>query len=248
MEAGGLAREAEVATWLRTLPKPIGLMACNDICGQQILNVCLENAIAVPDEVAVIGVDNDVLVCQMALPSLSSVELDGVGAGYAAAEILDRLMHGRRRIRNYLFRPLTVVARQSTDAVATADKDVVAAAQFIRRRALHAIEVKDVVETVSLSRSTLERRFADTFGHTVRAEIDRIKLNRVKERLRRTDWTLQQIAAEAGFAHLESLCRLFKRKTGLTLGQFRRTSVGKDSLTRRPASARITSTTRRESR
>ena len=220
MEVGGLAREGEVGTWLRGLPKPIGLMVCNDICGQQILNVCLENGISVPDEVAVIGVDNDVLVCQMALPPLSSVELDGVGAGYAAAEMLDQLMHGRRRIRAHLFKPLTVVARQSTDAVATADKDVVAAAQFIRRHAVHGIGVRDVVETISLSRSTLERRFASTFGHTVRAEIDRVKLNRVKEQLTRTDWTLQKIAADAGFAHLEPLCRLFKRRTGLTLGQF----------------------------
>ncbi len=229
LEVGGLARERQLGTWLRGLPKPIGLMACNDICGQQILNACLENGIAVPDEVAVIGVDNDVLVCQMALPSLSSVELDGVGAGYAAAETLDRLMHGRRRIRDCLFKPLTVVARQSTDAVATADKDVVAAAQFIRRHAVHGIRVWDVVETVALSRSTLERRFADTFGHTVRAEIDRIKLNRVRELLTRTDWTLQQIAADAGFAHLEPLCRLFKRRAGLTLGQFRKKSLGKSS-------------------
>ncbi len=224
LEAGGLAREAEVATWLRTLPKPIGLMACNDICGQQILNVCRENGISVPDEVAVIGVDNDVLVCQMALPSLSSVELDGSGAGYAAAEMLDQLMHKRRPIGDRLFGPLSVVSRQSTDSVATADRDVVAAAQFIRQHAVRGIGVRDVVETVSLSRSTLERRFADTFGHTVRAEIDRVRLNRVKELLARTDWTLRQIATDAGFEHLEPLCRLFKRKTGLTLGQFRKRS------------------------
>jgi LacI family transcriptional regulator len=227
MEVSGLARGGEVGTWLRALPKPIGLMACNDICGQQILNACMENGISVPDEVAVIGVDNDVLVCQMALPSLSSVELDGVGAGYAAAEMLDQLMHRRRRSRDRLFKPLTVVARQSTDAVATADKDVVTAAQFIRHHAVRGIGVKEVIETVSLSRSTLERRFADTFGHSIRAEIDRVKLNRVRELLTRTDWTLRQIAADAGFAHLEPLCRLFKRKTGLTPGQFRKRSLGK---------------------
>jgi len=226
MEGSGLAREGEVGIWLRELPKPIGLMACNDICGQQVLNACLEYGISVPDEVAVIGVDNDVLLCQMALPSLSSVELDGTGAGYAAAEMLDQLMHRRRRMHTHLFKPLGVVARQSTDAVATADKDVVAAAQFIRRHAVRGIGVREVIETVSLSRSTLERRFADTFGHTIRVEIDRTRLSRVKELLTRTNWPLRQIAAAAGFEHLEPLCRLFKRKTGLTLGQFRKRTTG----------------------
>jgi LacI family transcriptional regulator len=226
MEAGSLAHEREVGAWLLSLPKPLGLMACNDIRGQQVLNTCKENDILVPDEVAVVGADNDVLLCQLSLPSLSSIEFDSIGTGYEAARMLDQLMHHKRRISDAVFRPLGVVARQSTDAVATADKDVVAAVQFIRHRAAEGIGVDDVVEAVSLSRSTLERRFASTFGRTVTAEIDRVKLNRVKELLTRTDWTLRQIADEAGFQHIEPLCRLFKRKLGLTLGEFRKRPSG----------------------
>ena len=223
-EIGGLRHEHEIGTWLCSLPKPVGLMTCNDIRGQQVLNACTEQGIAVPDEIAVIGVDNDILMCEMCLPSLSSIELDGIRGGFEAARMLDHLMHGRRRIRNGVLKPLGVVTRQSTDSVATADKDVIAAVQFIRHHASKGIEVADVLREISLSRSTLERRFASLFGHTINAEIDRVKLNHVKELLTRTDWILRRIADEAGFQHIEPLCRLFKRKTGLTPGAFRRRS------------------------
>lgn len=223
-EATALSQEDDLGTWLCGLPKPVGLMACNDIRGQQVLNACTERGIAVPDEVAVIGVDNDVLLCQLSLPSLSSVELDVVGAGYEAARMLDQLMHGRRRVRDGIVRSLGVVVRQSTNSVASTDKDLVAAVQFIREHAFQGIEADDVVTAVCLSRSTLERRFSDVLDRSVTAEIVRVKLERVKELLARTDWPLWRIARDAGFPHIEPLCRLFKRKTGLTPGAFRKRS------------------------
>ena len=221
-EVGGLVHEQEIVVWLNSLPKPLGLMACNDIRGQQVLNACTECSITVPDEVAVIGVDNDQLLCQLCLPPLSSIELDCTRAGYEAARILDQMMRVRKRSpREVAVKPLSVVTRQSTDAVATADRDVVAAVQLIRSHATEGMSVEDVLDEIALSRSTLERRFQDLFGHTIKGEIDRVKLNRVKELLARTDWPLARIARNAGFQHVEPMCRLFKRKTRQTPGQYR---------------------------
>jgi len=221
--AGDVAAEAgNLARWLRELPKPVGLMACYDIRGQQVLDACRSAGLAVPDDVAVIGVDNDTLLCELASPPLSSVIPNAHGAGYAAAALLDRLMAGKRVAATaHLIAPLGLAERQSTDVLAVDDREVARAVQFIREHASEGINVGDVLRTVPLSRRVLEQRFQRLLGHTPREEILHVRLNRVKQLLAETDLPLYLVAERTGFEHVEYLSVLFKRETGRTPSAFR---------------------------
>ncbi|MEI6467322.1 MAG: DNA-binding transcriptional regulator [Verrucomicrobiota bacterium] len=221
--AGDVAAEAgNLARWLRELPKPVGLMACYDIRGQQVLDACRSAGLAVPDEVAVIGVDNDTLLCELASPPLSSVIPNAHGAGYAAAALLDRLMAGKRVAATaHLIAPLGLAERQSTDVLAVDDREVARAVRFIREHACEGINVGDVLRTVPLSRRVLEQRFQRLLGHTPREEILHVRLNRVKQLLAETDLPLYLVAERTGFEHVEYLSVLFKRETGKTPSAFR---------------------------
>ena len=221
-EARGLKDGEHVARWLEGLPKPIGLMACNDIRGQQVLNACRAAGISVPDEIAVIGVDNDEMLCELADPPLSSVSLDTERIGYEAAALLDQMIAGKKPKQDLiLVHPSGVVTRRSTDVLAIEDRHITAATQFIRERACEGIDVSDVLRVVPLSRSTLERRFLRVLGHSPKEEILRTRLSRAKQLLAETDFSLAQVADKVGFEHPEYLSVIFKKKTNLTPGEFR---------------------------
>ncbi len=217
-----LRYEEAVAAWVASLPKPVGLMACNDLRAHQILLACSDRGIAVPEEVAVIGVDDDELICELCHPPLSSVRQDPERVGYEAAALLDRLLDGEvPPTEPILVEPLGVVDRQSTDVVAVGDADVAAAVHFIRVSACDGIQVDDVLRHVQISRSTLERRFARLLGRSPKAEILRVRLDRVKHLLSMTDYPLARIAQLTGFAYVESMCYRFKCTFGQTAGQYR---------------------------
>jgi LacI family transcriptional regulator len=221
-ERQGLVYEAHLARWLRELPKPIGVMACNDIRGQQVLNACREVGVHVPDEVAVIGVDNDELLCELSDPPLSSVVQDTEKIGFEAAALLERLMAGRPAPKTpIVVEPLGVIARRSTDVLAIEDWEIAEAVRFMRDHACEGITVWDVLAQVPMSRTLFERRVAEVLGRTPKAELLRLQLDKVKELLRETDLPLAAVAAQAGFKHLEHLCAAFKQKTGVTLRQYR---------------------------
>jgi len=223
VEAKGLLHNKALASWLTTLPKPVGLVACNDTRAQQVLTVCIENGIKVPDEVAVVGVDNDELLCEFCNPPLSSVALNNEKIGFEAATTLDAMMQGRKvPLEKTLVAPLGVVARQSTDVLAIEDSDVVEALRFIREHACDGIAVEDVVRHVAVSSSTLKRRFSALLGRSPKSEILRVQMERVKQFLAMTNLPLATIAERSGFHHVECLCKLFKKKTGKTPGQYRR--------------------------
>ena len=225
-----LRYEETVATWVNSLPKPVGLMACNDLRAQQILMACGDRGIAVPDEVAVIGVDNDELICELCHPPLSSIEQNAEKVGYEAAALLDRMLDGEAPpAEPILVEPLGVVARQSTDTVAIGDADIAAAVHFIRGHACDGIQVKDVLQQVQISRSTLERRFAKLLGRSPKAEIIRVQLDRVKQLLSMTDYPLVKIAQLTGFGYTESMCYRFKHTVGQTPGQYRNESRAHES-------------------
>ena len=215
---GDVAGETRQLTrWLRELPKPVGIMACYDIRGQQVLDACRGAGLAVPDEVAVIGVDNDTLLCELASPPLSSVIPNAHRAGYEAAALLDHMMAGKRVAAvAHLIAPLGIAARQSTDVLAVEDRDVAQAVQFIREHASEGINVGDVLRAVPLSRRVLEQRFQRLLGRTPRAEIMHVRLARVKQLLVETDLPLYLVAARTGFEHVEYLSVVFKRETGRT--------------------------------
>lgn len=224
-EAHGVLDAEALAAWVASLPKPVGLMACNDARGEHVLDACSQCGIVVPDETAVIAVGNDDVVCDLCAPTLSSIEPNTRKMGYEAAALLDRMISGEDLPTvKILVGPLDVITRQSTDVLTIADGDVAAAMHFIREHAAEGVNVEDVLEHVGVSRSTLERRFARFVGRSPKAEIIRAQLHRVKQLLSRTDYPLVKIAQLAGFNHVEYMCNIFKDKTGQTPGQYRKQS------------------------
>ncbi|MEI6235314.1 MAG: DNA-binding transcriptional regulator [Planctomycetota bacterium] len=217
------AHIAGIGDWLKTLPKPAGIMACYDIRAQQVLAACRDLQVPVPDEVAVVGVDNDELLCDLCSPPLSSVLLNHQKAGYEASRLLDRMMSGLPvELSGHLIEPLRLEIRQSSDVLAIHDADVSKAMHLIREHACDGIDVSDVLRTVPVSRRVLESRFKKLLGVTPHEEILRVKLRRVKQLLLDTSLPLTEIARRTGFEHVEYLSVAFKRETGTTPRIFRR--------------------------
>ena len=211
-----------LAQWLRGLPRPVGIMACYDIQAQKLLDVCREEGIAVPEEVAVLGVDNDRLLCDLADPPLTSIACNTRRTGYEAASLLDRMMSGEQvPVDPILVAPLGIEARQSTDILAIDDREVAAALRYIRENAFQGINVQDVLGVVPLSRRSLESRFRKLLGRTPHQEITRLRIERVKQLLSETSLSLAEIADRAGYEHIEYLSVAFKKATGLSPGRFR---------------------------
>jgi LacI family transcriptional regulator len=221
-EEYGLKGEDRVARWLQDLPKPVGLMACNDIRGQQVLNACRDVGLQVPDEVAVIGVDDDEMLCELSDPPLSSVAPNSKRIGYEAAALLARMMAGKKPPAEPVFvEPEGVITRRSTEVLAIDDRHIANVVRFIREHACEGIDVSDILKVVPLSRSALERRFARTLGRSPKEEILRVRLNRARQLLSETDFPLWMVAEKIGLEHTEYLNVIFKKKIGLTPGQFR---------------------------
>jgi LacI family transcriptional regulator len=216
------AQVDDIARWLRKLPKPIGLMVCYDLRGVQVLDAARRLGIAVPEEVAVISVDNDELICELSHPPLTSIIPNTHRTGYEAAALLDQMMGGRKVTgETHFIPPLGIATRQSTDVLAVEDVNVARAARFIREHACRGINVCDVLNAAPQSRRLLEGRFKKLLGRTPHEEIIRVQLHRVKQLLTETDLTLDDIAARAGFAHVEYLSTVFKKKTGMPPGRYR---------------------------
>jgi LacI family transcriptional regulator len=215
-------QQSQLVDWLQGLPKPVGIMACNDFRGQHVLEGCRAARISVPDEAAVIGVDNDQVICDFCQPPLSSVIPAAERIGFEAANMLDRLMRGEAlNDRHLRIKPLGIAARQSTDVMAIDDGDVVAALKMIRDRACLGLSVADILREVPIARSSLERRFRKTVGRSPQAEIRGVQMKRARQLLRETDLPLTQIAALTGFKHSEYFSVVFKREVGQTPGQYR---------------------------
>lgn len=212
-----------LATWLTELPKPFGVMACNDDRGRQVLEACREAGILVPEQIAVVGVDNDELLCDLADPPLSSVSLNAEAGGYRVAALLDKMMRSRvRRKQTLVVEPLHVVVRRSTDIIALDDSDVAAALRFLHENAAQPIGVDDVVRHVQLSRRTLEIRFQKIVGRTIHAEIQRVRLDRAKQLLTETDFPIPKVAEATGYGSASYLGQVFRQALGTTPARFRR--------------------------
>ncbi len=216
------AEQIRLVDWLQKFPRPFGIMTCNDLRGQHVLDACSTIELAVPEEAAVIGVDNDELLCRICAPPLSSVIPNAEGVGYRAAELLAELMDGGTTIQaEHLLEPLGVATRQSTDVVAIDAPEIAAAVRYIRENACRGISVDEVTANVDVSRSTLERQLRKYLGRSPQEEIRFVQVKRAKELLLTTDLTVENMAVLCGFEHSEYLHVVFKRVTGLTPGQFR---------------------------
>lgn len=215
--------QAELKKWLVDLPKPVGIMTCNDSRGRHLLEACRQLDLRVPDDVAVIGVDNDELMCELAIPPLSSVALGAEQNGFQAAELLDQLMRGRRRRTTHItVPPACLVARQSTDLVAIDDPIVSEALRYVREHGAERMGVLDVVRHLDVSRSTLETRFKKHLGRTVHDEIQRVRLDVARRLLTTSDLPLHVIAERAGYSTVHYMCAVFRRELGHPPGQLRR--------------------------
>jgi LacI family transcriptional regulator len=217
--------QERLAAWVGSLPRPCAVMACNDPRGQKVLEACRRVGARVPDEMAVVGVDNDEPICAIADPPLSSVMPDHERVGYEAAALLDRLRAGVAGPGEVvLVPPLGVVARPSSDAMALDDREVAAAIAFIRERACRGLGVDEVCRKVALSRSTLQRRFRAALGRTVHDEIVRVRLGRARELLAETDLPIATVAERCGFGHQEYLGVVFRARLGQTPASYRRSA------------------------
>jgi LacI family transcriptional regulator len=196
-------------------------MACHDLRGLQVLQVCRRIEIAVPDEVSVIGVDNDEILCSLSTPPLSSVAQDTYRIGYEAARLLDEWMAGERPEKGMEIEPLGVITRQSSEGFALTDPLISRAMQFIRDHACDGINVDQILEVVPLSRRMLEHRFKKILGRTPHDEILKLQFERAKQLLTETSLPLTTIAERVGFRHAEYLSVAFKRRFGSPPGEYR---------------------------
>jgi LacI family transcriptional regulator len=215
--------QTELQQWLDGLPKPVGIMACNDWRGRHLLEACRQLGLRVPDDAAVIGVDNDELTCELAIPPLSSVAQDAEAVGYQAAALLDQLMRGRRRRPTHLVvPPACLVERESTDLVATNDPVVSGALHFIREHASRGINVADVVRHLDVSRSTIEKKLKHHLGRTVHDEIQRVRLEAARRLITTTVLPLHEVADRVGFSTEQYMSAVFLRELGHPPGKLRR--------------------------
>jgi LacI family transcriptional regulator len=214
--------QVELISWLRTLPRPVGIAACNDARARHVLEACRVIGARVPDDVAVVGVDNDEIICELATPPLSSIEQGAFHLGFEAARLLNRMILGGQPDRlRYLIEPSGVVSRQSTDLLAVADPEVASALRLIREQACTGLQVEKVVAAANVSRSTLDTRFKVVIGRTIAQEIQRVKLETAKRLLSRTTMPLKQVARTAGYANVQYLASIVRKNTGQTPACFR---------------------------
>lgn len=221
--------QAALGQWLRSLPKPVGILAINDWLGQQLLDACKRAGIVVPDQVAVVGVENEELVCDMADPPLTSIILNPEKSGYEAAALLDRMLRSHMSRKNggsipkqITIEPIGVAARRSTDIHAHEDAVVSKAIRFMRENACSGIHVVDVLKYTGVSRSTLDRRMLAAIGRTPHDEIIRIRIESVVHLLAHTSLKIAAVAERAGFEHVEYMGVVFRKETGMTPGEYRK--------------------------
>lgn len=217
-----------LANWLKSLPRAVGLMASSDYLSQQVIEACKITGLDIPEDIAILGVTNDDLYCDLSDPPLSSVALNLERAGYEAAELLDKLMAGEKVAnQRVIVRPTHIVTRQSTDILAIEDRDVAEAVRFIRQHAREMLRVDDVVDEVALSRRVLERRFRKVLGRSVHDEIRRVRVEQVCQMLLETNLSVSQIASALGYPGVDHIARYFQREKGMSLLAYRKQYGGR---------------------
>jgi LacI family transcriptional regulator len=215
--------QSHVSDWLKTVPKPVGLLACNDDRGQHILEVCKRLSLKVPEDVAVIGVDNDPMICDIGDPPLTSIALNVESAGYEAAKLLDQMIDNQEiKAQPINVSPTHIVHRQSTDLLAVSDPEVVVAIRFIKENAKNKILVDDVVKITRIGRRSLEQRFRKTIHRSIYDEIRKVRVEMISKLLIETDLPISHISSLFNFTDVEHISRYFKKEKGIGLREFRK--------------------------
>jgi LacI family transcriptional regulator len=222
--------QPRLRAWLEALPKPCGLMVAMDLRAKQVLDTCLAATIRVPEEIAVIGVDNDETICENTRPSLSSVLPDFEGGGYLAAELLDSLMReGSRKAVRFTYGVKRIVHRLSSLDIRVSSPLAATALEFIRLNACAGITVTDVARRLNVSRRFAEIHFREARGHSILEEIQRQRLDRVRALLRETDLPIGEIGARCGYGTETYLKALFKTRFGTTMRDYRKSPRSAES-------------------
>ncbi len=212
-----------IARWIESLPRPVGIMAAYDVRALEVLDAVRSLGLACPDDVAVIGVDDDDVLCGLATPTLSSVAQNLECIGYEAGRTLAAQMEGQAGIPESVFvPPVGVAVRRSTDMLAVDDPDVRRALRLIRAKACDGLSADEVANATDLSRRSLDRQFAKLLGRSVHDEIVKTKLVAARRLLAETDLKLAAIAARCDFSHAAQFCNVFKKTFGITPTEHRR--------------------------
>lgn len=212
-----------LSKWLESLPKPIGLMGCNDNRAQDVTEACKISGIQIPEQISVLGVDDDYTICELSDPPLSSIPLNTISAGYQAAELLGKLMKGRKVSQEQItIYPQPIITRRSTDTMAIDNKDVALAMNFIHRNSKRLIQVSDVAEATGVSLRVLQSEFHKVLGRKICDEIKSARTRQIARILINTDMPISQVAKEFGYSSFANIARYFKKQMGMTLVQYRK--------------------------
>ena len=217
--------EESLMKWLKTLPRQTGIIAASDSQAMRVMQSCQKIGMKIPEEMAILGIDNDIHLCNLLTPQLSSLDQNAVQVGYEASRLLDLKMNRRKKSipkLPILIPPLHVVTRRSTDVTAIDDPDIAAALHFIGEYATQGIQVSDLVKEINLSRSTLIRQFQKILGRSPKEEITRVCLNHAKYLLMHTSLPINVVAKQSGYHSVEYFVSMFRKHTGKTPLQFRR--------------------------
>lgn len=226
--------ERKIRDWLKNLPNPLALMCCNDLRALQVINACRDLELQVPEDVAILGVNNETVRCELSIPQLSSIPINTEYYGHMAAKAITGMITGKDpEFRELFIDPLDVVSRRSTDALCIDDKQIAAALHIIKRDACSGLSVDQIVDQMHVSRSMLERRFRKYLGKSPQMEIRTVQMQKIKQLLRETNYTLAHIADLAGFDHPEYMSVVFKKMMHLTPIQYRKQTGSQNRLSNR---------------
>jgi len=228
-KSGGRGTTAfrELQEWVRGLPRPVGMMVASDQRGLELLEACLSEGISVPEEIAVIGVDNDTPLCEIADPPLSSVRGGHFNVGLQAAHLVDLLLGGEKPPRStILIPPNGIIERESSQIHAIDDPVIATSVRFIREHLADSITNDSIARAVGLSRTLLQKRFREATGQSIREFILARRVERAISLIETTDITLADVAWRCGFKHQEYLGQVIKKATGETPGMLRKAAQG----------------------
>ena len=220
--------QASISEWIQSLPRPIAIFACDDTQGNILLQACANLGIKVPSEIAILGVDNDEVLCNMSVPALSSINVDIEQGGYEAAAMADQMVKDPSyEGHDIVLKPQNIVSRTSSNIFATQDSAVLTALQYISENVDHKILVTDVLQQVPLSRRLLEQRFRKETGTTIYQYISNLRMDRFAELLLSTNEPVSEIAAWMDEPDTKSISRRFQALKGCTPSEFRKRELRK---------------------
>ncbi len=214
---------AQVRQWLRQLAKPMAVLADHDVAAHALADMCQILGLSVPGDVAILGVDDDELECQLAFPPISSVAIPAQRIGFEAAKLLDRMLAGKGRARGPVYLPpVRVVTRQSTSMFAVDEPIVTAALHYIRNHLTQSLRVSAIAAELAVRRRALEQKFRTLLGRSVLDDIHLARVERAKELLAGTDLLVAQVAEQSGFSTPQRMATVFRKVTSLAPGEYRR--------------------------